>query len=86
MAVTLTKIIYGKPVVSDDLTNEQTVQCPRCKQTYRLGYSDSEWHRVAHWLKLAQTAMKTNHDLRHEGATIPLEWLGIRRRQKQAGA
>ena len=46
MPVTLTKIIDGKPLVSDAPANEQTVQCPRCEQTYRLGYSDSEWHRV----------------------------------------
>jgi hypothetical protein len=36
-----------KKVVSDTLTNEQAVQCPRCQQTYRLGYSDNEWHGVA---------------------------------------
>jgi len=80
MAATLTKIIDGKPLVSDDLTNEQTVQCPRCEQTYRLSYSDNEWHRVKDWLKLAETAIRKDHDQRHEAATIPLEWRGIRRR------
>ena len=81
MAVTLTKIIDGKPVVSDDLTNEvQVIQCPRCEQTYRLGYSDTEWHRVKDWLKLAVTAIRKEHDLGHEATTIPLEWCGIRRR------
>jgi len=47
MSVRLTKIIEGKPAVADDLNNEvQVIQCPRCEQTYRLGYSDTEWHRV----------------------------------------
>ena len=80
MPVTLTKMIDGKPVISDTLTNEQTVQCPRCEQSYWLRYSDSEWHRVKDWLKLAESAIRKDHDLRHEAATIPLEWRGIRRR------
>ena len=81
MPVTLTKIIDGKPVVSDDLTNEvQAIQCPRCEQTYRLAYSDTEWHRVKDWLQLAAKAIRKEHDLRHEAPTIPLEWRGIRRR------
>lgn len=80
MSVTLTKITDGKSVVSDDLTNELTVRCPRCGQDYRLGYSDNEWHRVKDWFKLAETAIRKDHDGRHEAATIPLEWRGIRRR------
>jgi hypothetical protein len=78
MPTTLTKIQNGKPAVSDDLKNEQTVKCPRCHRTYRLGYSDTEWHRVKDWLKLAESAIRKDHDLRHEAATIPLEWRGIR--------
>ncbi len=39
--------------------------------------SDGEWHRVKDWLKLAETAIRKDHDLRHEAATIPLEWRGI---------
>jgi hypothetical protein len=80
MAASLTKIVSGKLIVSDTLTNEQTVRCPRCDETYRLGYSDGEWHRVKDWLKLAETAIRKDHDLRHEAATIPLEWRGLRRR------
>jgi hypothetical protein len=80
MPESLTKILEGEPVVSDALTNEQTVQCPRCEQTYRLGYSDTEWHRVKDWLRLAEAAIRKEHDLRHEAATIPLEWRGVRRR------
>jgi len=80
MPESLTKILDGKPVVSDDLTNEQTVKCPRCGLAYRLGYSDTEWHRVKDWLNLAAKAIRKDHDLRHEAATIPLEWRGIRRR------
>jgi len=80
MPVTLTKIQNGKPAVSDDLKNEQIVKCPRCERTYRLGYSDTEWHRVKDWLQLAAKATRKEHDLRHEAATIQLEWRGIRRR------
>src|SRR5258708_15135060 len=79
VSATLTRIVGGNPTISDTLTNEQTVKCPRCEQTYRLGYSDSEWHRVKDWLKLAATAIRNDHDLRHEAVTIPLEWRGIRR-------
>jgi hypothetical protein len=57
MPATLTKIINGKPAVSDDLKNEQFVKCPRCHRTYRLGYSDSEWNKVKDWIWLAETAI-----------------------------
>lgn len=80
MAATLTKIIDGKPAISDTLLNEQIVQCPRCEQKYRLGYSEGEWHRVKDWLKLVQSAIRKDHNLGHEAATIPLEWSGTRRR------
>jgi hypothetical protein len=50
MPVSLIKIIDGKPAVSDSLTNEQTVKCPLCEETFRLGYSDGEWNRVKDWL------------------------------------
>src|SRR5258708_39005414 len=78
VAATLTRIVGGNPTISDTLTNEQTVKCPRCEQTYRLGYSDSEWHRLKDWLNLATTAIRSDHDLRHEAVTIPLEWRGRR--------
>jgi hypothetical protein len=71
MSATLTKIQNGKPVVSDALKNDRT---------YRLGYSDNEWNKVKDWLKLAQAAIRKDHDSRHQAATIPLEWRGIRRR------
>ena len=80
MAVTLTKIVDGDPVISDALTNTLTVRCPRCEQNYRLGYSDDEWNKLRHWQELAGKALRKDHDLRHEAATIPLEWSGIRRR------
>jgi len=80
MASSLTKIVNGKPALSDTLTNEQTAKCPRCVRTYRLGYSDGEWHRVKDWLQLAEKAIRKDHSLRHEAVTIPLEWRGIRRR------
>jgi hypothetical protein len=80
MAVTLTKIIDGKPAQPDAHTNALTVRCPRCEQSYRLCYSNEEWHRLRTWQELAGKALRKDHDLRHEAATIPLEWRGIRRR------
>ena len=74
MAAILTKIVNGKPVISDTLLNEQIVSCPRCEQKYRLGYSEGEWHRVKDWLKLAESAIRKDHDLRHEAVSIPLAW------------
>jgi hypothetical protein len=35
---------------------------------------------VKDWLKIAETAIRKDHDQRHEAATISLEWRGIRRR------
>jgi hypothetical protein len=78
--VTLTKLIDGNPAVTDALPNEQTVKCPRCSLEYRLGYSDSEWNKVKDWLKLAETALRRDHEARHQAATVALEWRGIRRR------
>jgi hypothetical protein len=73
-------MVDGKPAVSDDLKNELAVKCSRREQTYRLGYSDNEWHRVNDWLRLAETAIRKEHDSRHEAAMIPLDWRGIWRR------
>jgi hypothetical protein len=81
VSVTLTKIIDGKPAIRDILANEQIVKCPRCEQTYRLGYSDNERNKVKDWLKLADTAIYHDHDLQHQVVTIPLEWRGIRGRR-----
>lgn len=57
MSVSLTKLINGKPAISDTLLNEQVVKYPLCEQTYRFGYSDGEWHRVKDWLTLAEQAL-----------------------------
>lgn len=39
-------------------TNRITARRPRCEQTYRLSFSDGEWHRVEDWLKLlAESAL-----------------------------
>jgi len=78
--VTLTRIIEGKPAQADTLPNEHFINCPRCSQVYRLGYDDAEWHRVKDWLKLAETALRKEHEARHLAATVQLEWRGIRRR------
>jgi len=72
--VSLTKILDGKPAISDARPNQQTVKCPRCEQTYRLGYDDSEWHRLSAWLGKAQTAMRENHKKRHESDVLELRW------------
>jgi hypothetical protein len=58
MAVSLIKIVDGKPAVGDTLPNQQAVKCPRCEQTYRLGYSDDEWHRLSAWLGKAERAAR----------------------------
>lgn len=76
MPVALTKIIACKLAASDGLANGVGVRCPRCEQTYRLGYSEEEWYRLRHWQKLAGKAIRKDHDLRHEAATIVLEWRG----------
>jgi len=80
ISVTLTKITDGKPPVSDALPNQHTLKCSRCEQTYVLAYADREWNNLKDWLKLAATAIRQDHGLRHEAPTIPLEWRGIRRR------
>jgi hypothetical protein len=81
MAVTLTKVVAGTPVVIDILENEQTVQCPLCDQIYRLGYSESEWNRVKDWLTIAERAIREDHKRRHQAESLPLEWRPIRRRR-----
>jgi hypothetical protein len=70
--VSLTKIVDGKPAVNDTLPNQQTVKCPRCEQTYRLGYSDDEWHRLSAWLGKARTALRQSHKKRHEADVLQL--------------
>ena len=80
MTVSLTKVVNGQPEVSDTLTNEQTLKCPLCDQTYRLGYSDGEWNRVKDWLGIAERAIRQDHKRKHEIATLALEWKGLRRR------
>jgi hypothetical protein len=75
MPVSLTKIVNGKLAISDTLLNEQIVKCPKCEQTYRLGYSDGEWHKLSAWLKKADSAMRKSHKQKtHEEVTIALSW------------
>jgi hypothetical protein len=81
MAVTLTKLVDGKPEVSDALPNEQTVRCPLCDQIFRLGYSDGEWNRVKDWLGIAERAIREDHKRRHEVSSLALEWKPLRRRR-----
>jgi hypothetical protein len=75
MAVSLTKIVNGKPAISDTLLNEQAVKCPQCEQTYRLGYSDGERHRLSTWIGKAETAIRESH--RRDDHALPslgLNW------------
>jgi hypothetical protein len=72
--VSLTKILNGKPVISDTLSNDQVVQCPRSEQTYCLSYSDNEWHRLSAWLKKAETAVRESHKKDHEHDVLELIW------------
>jgi uncharacterized Zn-finger protein len=74
MAVSLTKIAIGKPAISDPLSNEQTVKCPRCEQEYRLGYSDDEWHKLSAWLGKAERAVRESHKKRHDADVLELRW------------
>ena len=75
MAVSLTKIVNGKPAISNTLLNEQTVKCPQCEQTYRLGYSEGEWHRLSAWLGKAERAIRESHRRdNHEFASLELNW------------
>jgi hypothetical protein len=73
MPVSFSKMVNGYAAVPDDFTNAQTVTCPRCSQTYRLGYSDSQWNKVKDWLWIAETALRRDHAARHEASSIPLE-------------
>jgi hypothetical protein len=77
MPVTLTR--FGERI-SPEAANSHVLRCPKCEQKYLLGYSDEEWHRMKDWLELAETVIRKDHDLRHEAASIPLEWRGGRRR------
>ncbi|HKD64964.1 MAG TPA: hypothetical protein VKB40_13110 [Candidatus Acidoferrales bacterium] len=74
MAVSLIKIVDGKPAISDALPNQQTVQCPRCEQRYRLGYSDNEWHKLSAWLGKAERAARESHKKYHEADVLQLRW------------
>jgi hypothetical protein len=33
----------------------------------------TEWSKVKDWLRLAETAIRKDHDSRHEAPTIPLD-------------
>jgi hypothetical protein len=72
--VSLTKFVEGKSVVSDSLSNDQVVSCPQCEQTYRLSYSDNEWHRLSAWLKKAEAAVRESHKKDHERDMLELIW------------
>ena len=74
MAVSLTKIVNGRAVEFDALPNEETVKCPRCEQTYRLGYSDDEWHKLSAWLGKAEKAMRESHKAGHDADVLELRW------------
>jgi hypothetical protein len=74
MAVLLTKIVNGKPAISDTLPNQQTVKCPKCAREYRFSYTDSEWNKVSAWLGKAQKAMRESHKKRHDAAVLQLNW------------
>jgi hypothetical protein len=80
MAVSLTKIVGGKPAISDTLLNEQIVKCPLCEQTFRVWYSDGEWHRLKDWIAIAEQSIRQDHRNKHERASLDLVWTSPRRR------
>lgn len=79
MPVLLTKIV-GPTYALSDIPNVHPVTCPRCLLVYRLSCTDDEWHRLKDWIALAETALRRDHDARHEADIVALEWRGIRRR------
>jgi uncharacterized C2H2 Zn-finger protein len=81
MAVSLIKIVDGKPAVSDSLTNELVMECPSCDQVYRLGYSDTERNLVKDWLAIAERAIREEHKLKHSAASLSIEWKPARRKR-----
>jgi hypothetical protein len=81
MPATLTKIVDGKPAVSDMLENEQILQCSLCDEVYRLGYSDSERKRVKDWLNIAERSIREDHKSKHQAASLDLEWKPVRRKR-----
>jgi len=74
MAVLLIKIASGMPATSDTLVNQQSVKCPKCEQTYRLAYSDDEWHRLSAWLGKAERATRQSHRTGHDADELQLRW------------
>jgi len=72
--VSLTKIVNGNPAISNTLPNQQTVKCSRCEQTYGLGYSDDEWHKLSAWLGKADRAMRESHKTNHAADVLELRW------------
>jgi hypothetical protein len=81
MPVSLIKIVDGEAAVIDTLSNKLTVKCPLCEQTFRFGYTDSEWNRVKDWLTIAQRAIRGDHKLKHQAASLALEWKPARRKR-----
>jgi len=74
MAVSLIKIVNGMPAISDTLPNHQTTKCPKCEQTYRLAYTDDEWHKLSAWLGKATRAVRESHKIRHDATALELRW------------
>jgi hypothetical protein len=81
MPVSLIKIVDGKAAAIDTLSNELTVKCPLCDQTFRFGYSDNEWNRVKDWLTIAERAIRGDHKLTHTAESLSLEWKPARRKR-----
>jgi hypothetical protein len=75
MPLTLSKIINAKSVIRDTLPNSEVVSCPKCDQTYRLGYSGSELSRIGEWVHRAKSELDMDHHKRHDAPTILLHWL-----------
>jgi len=73
-------VSLAKSEIVDHLPNQVAVKCPRCCQTYRLGYSDDEWNRLKDWLGLAERALREDHKHRHELPSLTLAWSPVRGR------
>lgn len=82
MTVSLTKVVNGKPAISDTLSNGQELRCPQCEQVYRLGYSDGECLRLNAWLGQAERAIRESHIVdKHALPVIELKSAQIKTRK-----
>jgi hypothetical protein len=70
--VTLTRANLQPP------PNQIALKCPLCYQQFHLRYSNDEWHRVNTMLKLAERALRADHNKRHQQDSVDFDWNPLR--------